>query len=44
MRRELITDEELWSKLREAGIDSLDEVKEAYIEADGQISIIKNSG
>lgn len=43
MRRELITDEELWSKLRQAGIESLDEVKEAYIESDGQISIIKNN-
>ncbi len=42
MRRELITDEELWSKLRQAGIEKLDEVKEAYIEPDGQISIIKN--
>ena len=41
MRRELISDEELWSKLREGGIDSLEEVKEAYIESDGQISIIK---
>ncbi|WP_420476701.1 DUF421 domain-containing protein [Noviherbaspirillum sp. ST9] len=43
MRRELITDEELWSKLRQAGIESIDDVKEAYIESDGQISIIKNS-
>lgn len=41
MRRELITDEELWSKLRQAGIESLDQVKEAYIESDGQISIIR---
>ena len=41
MRRELITDEELWSKLREQSIESLEEVKEAYIESDGQISIIK---
>ncbi|HYD63665.1 MAG TPA: YetF domain-containing protein [Noviherbaspirillum sp.] len=42
MRRELITDDELWSKLRQAGVENLDEVKEAYIESDGQISIIKN--
>lgn len=41
MRREMITDDELWSKLRENGIASLDEVREAYIESDGQISIIK---
>lgn len=41
MRRELVTDEELWGKLREAGIESLDQVKEAFLEADGQISVIK---
>lgn len=41
MRRELITDEELWSKLRQAGIDKLDDVKEAYVESDGQISVIR---
>jgi uncharacterized membrane protein YcaP (DUF421 family) len=41
MRRELITDEELWAKLREADVDALEQVKEAYIESDGQISIIK---
>jgi uncharacterized membrane protein YcaP (DUF421 family) len=41
MRRELITDDELWGKLREQSIESLDQVKDAYIESDGQISIIK---
>jgi len=41
MRRELITDEELLSKLRQESVESLDEVKSAYIESDGQISIIK---
>lgn len=44
MRRELITDDELWSKLRQSGVKSLDEVKEAYIESDGQISVIKKGG
>ncbi|RZI40256.1 DUF421 domain-containing protein [Herbaspirillum sp. HC18] len=43
MRKELITDEELWEKLREAEVESLDEVKEAYIEPDGQISVIKKN-
>lgn len=43
MRKELITEEELWSKLRQAGLTSLEQVKEAYIEADGEISIIKRS-
>jgi uncharacterized membrane protein YcaP (DUF421 family) len=41
MRRELITEDELWSKLRESGVESLDQVKKAYIESDGQISVIK---
>lgn len=43
MRRELITDDELWSKLRQNSIESLEQVKEAYIESDGQISIIKKA-
>jgi uncharacterized membrane protein YcaP (DUF421 family) len=43
MRKELITEDELWSKLREAGVKSLDQVKEAFIETDGQISVIKRS-
>ncbi|OWW22260.1 DUF421 domain-containing protein [Noviherbaspirillum denitrificans] len=42
MRRELITNEELWSRLRQEGIENIDDVKEAFIESDGQISIIKN--
>jgi uncharacterized membrane protein YcaP (DUF421 family) len=41
MRREMITTEELNSQLRQQGIESCDEVKEAYIEGDGRISIIK---
>jgi uncharacterized membrane protein YcaP (DUF421 family) len=43
MRKELITEDELWGKLREAGVKSLDQVKEAFIETDGQISVIKRS-
>ncbi|HJV50772.1 MAG TPA: YetF domain-containing protein [Noviherbaspirillum sp.] len=41
MRREFLTEDELWAKLREAGVDSLDQVKEAFIESDGQVSVIK---
>jgi uncharacterized membrane protein YcaP (DUF421 family) len=41
MRRELITQEELMSQLREQGINSLSEVKSAWLEGDGQISFIK---
>jgi len=41
MRQELITMEELMSHLRENGIEHIGEVKEAFIESDGQISVIK---
>jgi uncharacterized membrane protein YcaP (DUF421 family) len=40
MRRELITDEELMSQLREQGLDDISKVKEAYIESDGRISVV----
>jgi uncharacterized membrane protein YcaP (DUF421 family) len=42
MRREYITLEELQEKLREQGIDKLADVKAAYLEGDGQISVIRN--
>lgn len=41
LRLELLSEEELWSQLRQQGIDSLDMVRHAYMEADGQISVIK---
>jgi uncharacterized membrane protein YcaP (DUF421 family) len=41
MRIEFITEEELRSKLREEGVESLEQVKSAYMESDGQISIIQ---
>lgn len=41
MRKEFITEDELWSKLRQEGIISLEEIREAYLEADGQISIVR---
>jgi uncharacterized membrane protein YcaP (DUF421 family) len=41
MRKELITEDELKSQLREEGIDDLAEVKEAYLEGDGHISVVK---
>ena len=43
MRREYITMQELQEKLREQGIENLAEVKAAYLEGDGQISVIRNS-
>ena len=44
MRRELITVEELESKLREQGIEDLREVKIAYLEDDGEISVLLHGG
>jgi len=41
LRREYITREELEEKLREQGIARLADVKVAYLEGDGQISVIK---
>jgi uncharacterized membrane protein YcaP (DUF421 family) len=44
LRREYITMEELKEKMREQGIEDLREVKAAYLEGDGEISVIRNSG
>ena len=41
MRRELITEEELWAKLREQGVDGLSEVASAFMESSGDISVLK---
>jgi uncharacterized membrane protein YcaP (DUF421 family) len=41
MRKELITEEELRSQLRQGGVSKLDEVKRAYLEANGEISVVK---
>jgi uncharacterized membrane protein YcaP (DUF421 family) len=43
LRREYITLEELQEKLREQGIEKMSEVKAAYLEGDGQISVLRNS-
>ena len=43
LRRECITMDELHEKMREQGIEKLSEVKVAYLEGDGQISVIRNS-
>jgi uncharacterized membrane protein YcaP (DUF421 family) len=40
MRRELITEDELMSQLRQQGVESLADVKAAYMESDGSISVI----
>jgi uncharacterized membrane protein YcaP (DUF421 family) len=41
MRRELITEEELMSQLREQGLDDVGKVKEAFMEPDGHISVVQ---
>jgi uncharacterized membrane protein YcaP (DUF421 family) len=43
MREELITEDELMSQLRQHGIEDVGEVKHAYVESDGQISVVKKS-
>ncbi len=40
MRKEFITEEELWSQLRQHGVMRLDEVRAVYLEPDGNFSII----
>jgi uncharacterized membrane protein YcaP (DUF421 family) len=42
MRQELITEDELMMQLRQQGLDEVSEVKEAYIESDGRISVIRH--
>jgi uncharacterized membrane protein YcaP (DUF421 family) len=44
MRSEMITREELMSHLRQHGIQDPGEVKNAFIEGDGHISIVKRDG
>lgn len=41
MRAELVTSEELMAQLREQGIEDCSQVKKAYMEADGKISVVK---
>jgi uncharacterized membrane protein YcaP (DUF421 family) len=43
MRHELISEEELKSKLREHGVTDAAQVREAYMEPDGQITVIKKA-
>ncbi|MBM1173013.1 DUF421 domain-containing protein [Microvirga arabica] len=42
MRQEMVTVEELMSQLRQQGIDDPAQVKKAFIEGDGRISIIRH--
>jgi uncharacterized membrane protein YcaP (DUF421 family) len=42
MRREFLTEEELMDHLRQQGIEELKDVKEAYVESEGKITVISN--
>ncbi len=44
MREEFITVEELMAQLRENGLEDCRDVKAAYMEADGSISIVRRDG
>lgn len=44
MRREFLTKDELMAQLREEGVDDLAMVKTAYLEGDGNISVVTNDG
>jgi uncharacterized membrane protein YcaP (DUF421 family) len=44
MRRELITMDEILSQLRLHGVDDVSQVKRAYIEPNGMISVIRQDG
>jgi uncharacterized membrane protein YcaP (DUF421 family) len=41
MKKELVSEDDLMSRLREKDIEKITEVKEAFMEGDGKISIIK---
>jgi uncharacterized membrane protein YcaP (DUF421 family) len=43
MRREYLSDSELDAMLRERGVESAAEVKSAYLEADGKLSVIRKN-
>ncbi len=44
MRKELVTREELMEQIREQGLEDLSDVRQAFMESDGRISIIGAAG
>ena len=44
MRREFVSEDELMSHLREQGVDDVAQVRRAYIEGDGRISVMTYEG
>ncbi len=41
LRKEMISEDELMSQLREQGLDDVADVKRCYVESDGRVSVIK---
>jgi uncharacterized membrane protein YcaP (DUF421 family) len=41
LSKEMLTDDELHAKLRENGVADLGQVRDAYMESDGQVTVIK---
>lgn len=41
LRREFLSEDELFAKLRQNGIEEVSEVRRAYLESDGTVSVIK---
>jgi uncharacterized membrane protein YcaP (DUF421 family) len=41
LRQEMLTEDDLMSKLREHGVDDVAQVKKAYIEGDGSVTVIR---
>lgn len=44
MKREMIQENELLAQLRENGVDSIEDVKEAHLEENGHLSVIPKNG
>ncbi len=44
LRHEMLTLDDLYSKLREQGVEDVQQVKAAFMEADGMISVIRYEG
>jgi uncharacterized membrane protein YcaP (DUF421 family) len=44
LRQEMLTVEDLMSQLRQHGVEELNEVKHAYMESDGGISVFRKDG
>jgi uncharacterized membrane protein YcaP (DUF421 family) len=44
MRQELISSSEIETKLREHGVEKIEDIKIAYLEDDGEISVLRRDG